>query len=118
MLRVAKQRCLACGLCSRTASTGEEEPMNPDELETLLRITELHDIITAIDNPRLQAERGWDLGCWGYRSAPGSVCFLYWNPEGQPTEMLVAVRAPRGQRDRIAHLVADFPLPAKLVLLD
>jgi hypothetical protein len=92
--------------------------MDLKELEALLRKTDVSEVMTAIDNTELQAERGWDLSNWSYRSARGSICFVYWGVQGQPTEMLVAVRAPRERRERIEGLVAKFPLPAKLVLLE
>jgi hypothetical protein len=91
--------------------------MRPEELEALLRVTDIDEVVAAINDPALQAERGWDLHDWAYRSAPGSVCLLHCDESGRPTELIVAVRAPGAPRDRLDRIVADFPLPAKLVLL-
>jgi hypothetical protein len=92
--------------------------MHPDELESLLARVTVEEVTRAIDDPAVQARRGWDLHNWAYRTAPGSVCFLHADDSGRPTEVVVAVCAPRERRDRLARLVADFPVPAKLVLLD
>jgi hypothetical protein len=75
------------------------------------------DLMAAIDNPALQEVRGWDLRGWCYRAAPGSVCFLYADATGRPAEAVIAVHAPPRRREQLARAVADFPLPAQLVLL-
>lgn len=92
--------------------------MLPDELESLLASTSLEEVIAAIEDPARQVQRGWDLRSWTYQAAPASVCFLHCNEKGQPSDVLVAVHAPEERRDRLAHLIADFPLPAKLVLVE
>ena len=91
--------------------------MQPDQLADLLTEVSDGDLMAAIDNPALQAARGWDLHGWCYRAAPSSVCFLYADETGRPTEAVIAVRAPKERREQLARAVADFPLPAKLVLL-
>lgn len=91
--------------------------MHPDELESLLISATIDAVIAAIENPARQAERGWDLHNWTYWASPSSVCFLHWNEQDQPSDVVVAVRAPQERRERLAHLIADFPLPAKLVLV-
>ena len=91
--------------------------MSADDLEKILETTDAHLLMTAMDNRALQAERGWDLSNWTYRKAPGSICFLHADGQGQPKEVLVAVRAAPERRASIERLVANFPVPAKLVLL-
>lgn len=91
--------------------------MNTQELESLLTSTTIDEVIAAIEEPTRQSEHGWDLHNWTYWSSPASVCFLHWSEQGQPSDMLVAVRAPQSRRDRLTPLLADLPLPAKLVLL-
>ncbi len=91
--------------------------MSAYELEKLLEKADLYLLMTAIDNRALQEERGWDLSDWTYRKAPGSICFLHADGDGRPHEMLVAVHATPERRASIERLFADFPLPAKLVLL-
>lgn len=91
--------------------------MSADELEKLLEKTDPHLVMTAMDNRALQQERGWTLSDWTYRKAPGSICFWHADGDGQPTEVVVVVHAARERRAHIERLVADFPVPAKLVLL-
>jgi hypothetical protein len=91
--------------------------MPPDRLAELLTEVSDQDVMAAIDDPALQAARGWDLHGWHYRASPSSVCFLHADAAGRPTEAVIAVRAPPERRAGIARAVADFPLPARLVLL-
>ncbi len=91
--------------------------MAPDRLAELLTEVSERELMAAIDEPAVQAARGWDLRGWSYRAAPTSVCFLYSDETGRPTEAVIAVHAPPERRDGLARAVADFPLPAKLVLL-
>jgi hypothetical protein len=91
--------------------------MPPDRLVELLTEVCERDVMAAIDDPAVQAARGWDLHGWLYRAAPSSVCFLYADDTGRPTEAVIAVHAPPERREGIARAVSDFPLPAKLVLL-
>jgi hypothetical protein len=91
--------------------------MRPEQLAQLLNEVSDGDLMAAIDNPALQEVRGWDLRGWCYRAAPSSVCFLYSDETGRPTEAVVAVHAAPRRRAQLARAVADFPLPAKLVLL-
>lgn len=91
--------------------------MQPNELESLLLSTSIEEVIAALDDPTRQEEHGWDLHNWTYRASPASVCFLHWDERGQPSDMVVAVRASPERRARLAPLVAAFPLPAKLVLI-
>ena len=91
--------------------------MPPDRLMELLSEVSERELMAAIDDPAVQAARGWDLRGWCYRAAPSSVCFLYSDETGRPTEAVVAVHAAPRRRAQLARAVADFPLPAKLVLL-
>src|SRR5438105_14576263 len=91
--------------------------MSPDRLAELLTEVSDRELMAAIDDPAVQAVRGWDLRGWCYRSAPSSVCFLYADETGRPTEAVIAVRARPRRREQLARAVADFPLPTKLVLL-
>lgn len=91
--------------------------MSTNDLESLLTSTTLQEVIAAIEDPARQTEHGWDLHNWTYWASPASVCFLHWNEQGQPSDMVVAVRAPQSRRERLTPLIAGFPLPAKLVLL-
>ncbi len=91
--------------------------MAPDRLVELLSEVSEREVMAAIDDPAVQAARGWDLRGWLYRAAPSSVCFLYADDTGRPTEAVIAVHAPPERREGVARAVADFPLPARLVLL-
>lgn len=91
--------------------------MPPDRLVELLNEVSERELMAAIDDPAVQAARGWDLRGWCYRAAPSSVCFLYADDTGRPAEAVIAVHAPPERREGVARAVADFPLPAKLVLL-
>jgi hypothetical protein len=91
--------------------------MSPDRLTELLTEVSEREVMAAIDDPAVQAARGWDLRGWCYRAAPSSVCFLYADETGRPAEAVIAVHAPPERREGIARAVADFPLPTKLVLL-
>lgn len=92
--------------------------MRTDELESLLAVTSVDEVVAAIDDPARQTLQGWDLHGWTYFPAPTSVCFLHFDDRGDPVELLVAVRASRSRRERLAGLIADFPLSAKLVLIE
>jgi hypothetical protein len=91
--------------------------MQPDRLAELLTEVSDQEVMAAIDDPALQADRGWDLHGWHYRASPSSVCFLYADAAGRPTEAVIAVHAPPDRRERISQVVADFPLPARLVMV-
>lgn len=102
-------------VASKLAS--KEKVMSPDCLAELLTEVSDRELMAAIDDPAVQASRGWDLRGWCYRAAPSSVCFLYADETGRPAEAVIAVHAPPERRAGIAQAVADFPLPARLVLL-
>lgn len=92
--------------------------MRTEELESLLASAPVEEVMAAIDDPERAVEAGWNLHGWTYCLAASSVCLLHADESGKPQDMLVVVRAPRDRRERLARLVADFPLPAKLVLID
>jgi len=91
--------------------------MSPDRLAELLTEVSERELMAAIDDPAARAALGWDLRGWCYRADPNSVCFLYADDTGRPTEAVIAVHASPERREGLARAVADFPLPAKLVLL-
>jgi len=50
--------------------------MSPDELKTLLTsMAVAAEVIEAIDDPKLQNRRGWDLTGWNYVLIPWGVQF-------------------------------------------
>lgn len=54
--------------------------MRPEELRSLLTSMEAAaDVVEAIDNPSLQADRGWDLSGWRYSLVLWGVRFTYLN---------------------------------------
>jgi hypothetical protein len=92
--------------------------MRTDELESLLACTSIEEVVAAIDDPALQAQRGWDLRGWTSSMAPSSLCLLHSDEQGNPLDMLVVVREPRTRRERLAGLLVDLPVSAKLVLIE
>ncbi len=92
--------------------------MRTDELERLLASTSVEEVVAALADPTCQVQRGWDLHGWTYSLAPSSVCLLHSDEKGKPLDMLVIVRASGTRRERLVDLLHDFPVPAKLVLIE
>lgn len=55
--------------------------MTPQSLALLAKnLQSAADIVDAIDDCRLQSQRGWDLRGWQYRLVPWGVCFVFDDP--------------------------------------
>jgi len=73
--------------------------MRSEELRSLLTSIEVAaEVVEAIDNPRLQAGKGWDLSGWRYSMVLWGVRFAYLDP---PEEIVIRIevlpnRLPNG----------------------
>jgi hypothetical protein len=79
--------------------------MHPEHLIRLLTsLSAAADVIEALDDPRLQTVRGWDLARWRYEPVPWGVRFLHRDGRGRVDAEVLAVGAPAG--------AAGAPVPA------
>lgn len=74
--------------------------MSYDELKDLLTSLEAAaDVVEAIDDPDLQAQRGWDLAGWSYTPVPWGVRFTHFNQHNRIDTEVEVVRAPQHRTD-------------------
>jgi len=68
--------------------------MTPAQLVPLLTgLDRAADLVEAMDDPALQAQRGWDLSNWGYALIPWGVRFAYFDPSSRTRADVLALVA-------------------------
>ena len=75
------------------------------------------DVVEAIDDPALQARRGWDLKGWTYDCVPWGVRFLRHDGGQEVTGAVVAVALTREGLAFPPPAYARAPWPTRLLLL-
>jgi hypothetical protein len=82
--------------------------MSPELLVHLLdRLATAAEVVEAIDDRGLAAQRGWDLSDWRYELVPWGVRFCYQGIHGQGE--VLAVIARRGKAAAEPRLPAPAP---------
>lgn len=81
--------------------------MQPDDLaHHITSLSVAADVVDAIDDPSLQATRGWNLTGWSYEFVPWGIRFLYRDINGAVTGGIVASALPEVFRERITASLA------------
>jgi hypothetical protein len=92
--------------------------MGSDDLIRLLTsLAMAADVVEAIENPALQARRGWNLAGWGYDWVPWGVRFLQRDVQARVTAAVVAVALPEERRAALPPSWVRAPWPTRLLLL-
>src|SRR5262245_4161955 len=92
--------------------------MNPDELVHLLTSMEAaHSLARAVQDPRLQAEQGWDLTRWRCDEAAEAVRFTHHNRQGKPDTAVLCVNRAEACEWVYETTLRLAPYPTRLLVL-